>query len=105
MVSLSAVVAALPLHVGFAPTLTRDQPGRHVGPGVAQPPLQGPVRVTATRCGHMTMTLDWILITNTTGQHHSRRNVVHRLRSQINVRGLEHNENYILATLTFLHPH
>lgn len=51
VVSLSAVVAALALHQGFAATLARDQPGGHVGPRVAQSALQGPGRVAVTRCG------------------------------------------------------
>lgn len=49
-VAPSAVVAALALHIGFAPTLAWDQPGCHVGPRVAQPALQRPGRVTVARC-------------------------------------------------------
>lgn len=49
-VSLPAVVAALALHVGFAPTLAWDQPGGHIGPRVAESALQRPGRVTVARC-------------------------------------------------------
>lgn len=49
-VSLSAVVAALALHVGFAPTLAWDQPSCHIGPRIAESALQRPGRVTVARC-------------------------------------------------------
>lgn len=51
-VPLSAIVAALSLHVSFAPALARKEPGQHVCPCVAQPTLQGPTRVTVARCGN-----------------------------------------------------
>ncbi|TNN31789.1 hypothetical protein EYF80_058054 [Liparis tanakae] len=51
VVAPPAAVAALPLHVGFAAALTRDQPGGRVGVRVAQAALQRAGRVAATRCG------------------------------------------------------
>lgn len=50
VVSLSAVVTALSLHIEFTPALTRDQPGRHISPRVTQSALQRSLRVTVTRC-------------------------------------------------------
>ncbi|PWA30226.1 hypothetical protein CCH79_00014909 [Gambusia affinis] len=60
VVSLSAVVTALSLHIEFTPALTRDQPGRHISPRVTQSALQRSLRKKGAHCSHCRPTvLSW----------------------------------------------